>query len=349
MRVLLPSLVVVCFASEASFSDEWRIVNAQTIGDHWVLSEVTFYSDTACTQSLASLVDTARGDYEGTVVPSDSYTSTITLNPDVLRDGTYDSSNGCCAGTASGTKWAGGDSTAARAVGGTYVGYVFVQQVSVKCVELGTVDSSSQYVQAVDLQVHDRSSDAYVTVARLDFGQFGSSVGYVVQAAIGTTAWTTVATIGGDPHARGSHGDAFAFKGDDGATYAALSAVNVSMNLRFSYRTFRSPYSKQTIHGSFITGAYWVARTPSGLLRIQHEAADWGRVLVLGAAGRTIVTVGPAHTFGGVVVSLRGKTSIVSTPSWVCSAESTHACVMRHTRTLQRKRMTGCEGDASLV
>ena len=89
-------------------SKKWRITNADVIGDHWVMSELTFYSDSACNQSLATYIDTKRGDYEGTIVDRPGE-ACMAANPDQLRDGVYDSQSGCCRQpcTASSTKWLG--------------------------------------------------------------------------------------------------------------------------------------------------------------------------------------------------------------------------------------------------
>ena len=38
---------------QTACSKKWRITNGDVIGDHWVMSELTFYSDSACNQSLA--------------------------------------------------------------------------------------------------------------------------------------------------------------------------------------------------------------------------------------------------------------------------------------------------------
>ena len=43
--------------------------------------------------------------------------------------------------------WAGGASESAQAPGGTWVGYEFIMDVSVACVEIGAVHSQNQYVQ----------------------------------------------------------------------------------------------------------------------------------------------------------------------------------------------------------
>jgi hypothetical protein len=165
-------------------SKKWRITNGDVIGDHWVMSELTFYSDSACNQSLAPYIDTKRGDYEGTIVDRPGE-ACIAVNPDQLRDGVYDSQGGCCRQpcTASSTKWAGGASESAQAPGGTWVGYEFIMDVSVACVEIGAVQSQNQYVQHVKLQRYDQRL-GYVRSGELDFGALDSSDTMTRQASV---------------------------------------------------------------------------------------------------------------------------------------------------------------------
>ena len=165
-------------------SKKWRITNADVIGDHWVMSELTFYSDSACNQSLAPYIDTKRGDYEGTIVDRPGE-ACMAANPDQLRDGVYDSQSGCCRQpcTASSTKWAGGASESAQAPGGTWVGYEFIMDVSVACVEIGAVHSQNQYVQHVKLQRYDQRF-GYVHSGELDFGALYPSDTMTRQASV---------------------------------------------------------------------------------------------------------------------------------------------------------------------
>jgi len=73
-------------------------------------------------------------------------------------------------------------------------------------------------------------------------------------------------TITGDPHVVGAHGDAFSFRGVDGAVYALLSAARLAFNARFRAITFAmggacAKCTRKTVHGSFIMAAYFNART----------------------------------------------------------------------------------------
>jgi len=145
-------------------SKQWRITNLDIIGDHWVLSELTFYSDGACTQSLTPYIDTKGGKWGGTIA---SYGNCMKSNTDVLHDGIYNGNGGCCpAKCEQATAWAG--STSHQARHSTWVGYVFKMPVSVECVEVGAVRVSSQYIELAELQMFD-DCGTWVTVTQLDF------------------------------------------------------------------------------------------------------------------------------------------------------------------------------------
>ena len=176
------SLMLLPLALSASTGWQWRVVNEDSIGDHWVLSELTFFSDRECSTSLSSLVDTSQTGsnvYGGTIASVDYGGCLQNGNAGVLRDGSYNSrTGGCCSCYSSSSdqfgKWAGGDSSRDRSAGGTWVGYAYSTPVSVECVEMGTVTGGSQYVQRASLQVYEASSDSWTTVASLDFGAYGS-------------------------------------------------------------------------------------------------------------------------------------------------------------------------------
>ena len=70
------------------------------------------------------------------------------------------------------------------------------------------------------------------------------------------------ASIDGDPHITGAHGDKADVKGEDGGIYSLLSAEDVSLAVRFEHDDFHTPYSKQLVHGSWVRAAFWVVRSP---------------------------------------------------------------------------------------
>ena len=86
------------------------------------------------------------------------------------------------------------------------------------------------------------------------------------------------ASIDGDPHITGAHGDKADVKGEDGGIYSLLSAEDVSLAVRFEHDDFHTPYSKQLVHGPWVRAAFWVVRLPAGegLLRVNYSAHDAG-------------------------------------------------------------------------
>ena len=84
---------------------------------------------------------------------------------------------------------------------------------------------------------------------------------------------SSTASIGGDPHVRGAHGDVFDFKGAHGGIYVLLSTQQLSLSARFEHETFMTPHSKLRVHGSWIRQVYWTVRTAgSKLLKLQLDA-----------------------------------------------------------------------------
>ena len=72
---------------------------------------------------------------------------------------------------------------------------------------------------------------------------------------------------------RGADGDVFDFKGAHGGIYVLLSTQRLSLSARFEHATFKTPYSKLLVHGSWISNVYWTVRTASGkLLTVQFDA-----------------------------------------------------------------------------
>jgi len=101
-----------------------------------------------------------------------------------------------------------------------------------------------------------------------------------------TIPWTNnpTASIAGDPHMRGAYGGSADFKGIDGGVYSLLSARNVSVNAQFRHRTFTTPFSRLTVHGSFVTAAFVTLR---GLSSVTHHV------------GYHVETPGEARVYSG--------------------------------------------------
>jgi len=72
------------------------------------------------------------------------------------------------------------------------------------------------------------------------------------------------ASISGDPHVRGGHGDSFDFKGEHNGIYVLLSTPDLSISARFVHSSFFTPYSKLRVHGSWIKQVFWKVRTRHG-------------------------------------------------------------------------------------
>ena len=159
---------------------------------------------------------------------------------------------------------------------------------------------------------------------------YGCSSAYVrtkVAAQLGTYEagsydWSAYesASIDGDPHITGAHGDKADVKGEDGGIYSLLSAEDVSLAVRFEHDDFHTPYSKQLVHGSWVRAAFWVVRLPAGegLLRVNYSAHGAG-VAEVGLYGdgaralweqpRTVRHGGPPVEVGGVSVGFATRRS----------------------------------------
>ena len=82
-------------------SDKWRIANDGTIGDHWIIAEITMYSDRDCSEEITpASVSWSATDYDSNC-ESDTECS-------LFYDGECNTSGGCC-DEGSG-QFAGGDS-----------------------------------------------------------------------------------------------------------------------------------------------------------------------------------------------------------------------------------------------
>jgi hypothetical protein len=132
----------------------WRLTNLRRIADHWVVSELLFYADAKCTQSLHPLVEA--------VIYSASYDDPQGTNAEVVHDGKCNSAPGF----EPGAHWAGADSAAGQAPRGTYLGYRFSQPVEVKCIETCQSPMGFQQVLKVMLQAGG-GNDGWADVAPL--------------------------------------------------------------------------------------------------------------------------------------------------------------------------------------
>ena len=156
----------------------------------------------------------------------------------------------------------------------------------------------------------------------------------------------------GDPHLKGAHGDEADFKGEDHGVYNYLTAKNISLNVLVEHDTFRSPYSKLDVNGSWVRGAFHVLRTGTSarLLHVHFLAADPHRAVVTEACavagcknesaarpanpaltrslGRAkwqhrIVANAPALRIENVAISLKERTLTISTGRWRTTCVST--------------------------
>jgi len=137
------------------------------------------------------------------------------------------------------------------------------------------------------------------------------------------------ASIGGDPHVRGGHGDIFHLRGDGKRPLCILSAANTSLNALFVNVTYRAAYSKRTVHGSFIKAAFWSIRLRTGrLLRVEFRntvavVREQGRPTFL----RMLKHGAPPFSVEGLSVSVTRRvpwhTCTVRTQQWSMRARST--------------------------
>ena len=81
---------------------------------------------------------------------------------------------------------------------------------------------------------------------------------------------STQASLFADPHLTLAHGGKADFRGVNGTIYAFVSSRNLSMAIRTEDATFK--LDKLTVEGSFMTGAFFVARTDKGrFLYLSYE------------------------------------------------------------------------------
>jgi len=116
------------------------------------------------------------------------------------------------------------------------------------------------------------------------------------------------ASISGDPHILGAHGDRADFKGEDRGTYVLLSTARLSLAVMFEHDKFLTPHSRLWVQGSWIRSVYWTIRTGAGrLLHISLNAHN----PVWNGSSTTRTTL-----LDDVRFSFRDKTLAVQTPDW---------------------------------
>jgi len=148
----------------------------------------------------------------------------------------------------------------------------------------------------------------------------------------------TSAGVSGDPHLKGGHGEEADFKGEHLGVYNALSARNFSLNVLVVHDSFRTPFSKLDVRGSWIRAAFHKVRTrqTGRLLQIFFHGVDPHRVVITevctaptcsdgqGVARRHVLMEGkqPFHV-ENLKVSLQRKTLSVVNGEWHTTSEST--------------------------
>uniref|UniRef100_A0A7S3EVJ9 Uncharacterized protein n=1 Tax=Haptolina ericina TaxID=156174 RepID=A0A7S3EVJ9_9EUKA len=147
-----------------------------------------------------------------------------------------------------------------------------------------------------------------------------------------------MASIYGDPHMWGAHGDQADFKGAHGGVYCLLSAKNLSINMKTIYDTFITPFSKVPVRGSWVIGVFHSIRTAQTGRRLQifFHAADPRRAIITEGCtapycrdtpltGHRIELKqdGNPVVIENVRVELRAKTLRVGTGQWLTTSAST--------------------------
>ncbi|KAL1496791.1 hypothetical protein AB1Y20_014379 [Prymnesium parvum] len=116
------------------------------------------------------------------------------------------------------------------------------------------------------------------------------------------------ASISGDPHVRGGHGDSFDFKGEHNGIYVLLSTPALSVSARFEHSSFFTPYSKLLVRGSWMKEVFWTVRTRRGQLLHAHLSA--ASPSFNGSKARRTTTI------DDVAFHFDGQALAVSTPQW---------------------------------
>ena len=140
-------------------STHWRIVNATSVDDHWNISEMTFFADNECQNSLAEAVtDILTVEISDNDCGEDTaLEGTIGYDTDVLNDGDCTFEGGCEPGN-----WASDPtSSGARQI---WVGYALNEPSLVGCITLCQSSEQEQRVTAIMLERSDDGGETWITV-----------------------------------------------------------------------------------------------------------------------------------------------------------------------------------------
>mmetsp|Transcript_5795 Transcript_5795/g.12637 ORF Transcript_5795/g.12637 Transcript_5795/m.12637 type:complete len:349 (-) Transcript_5795:176-1222(-) len=136
-----------------------------------------------------------------------------------------------------------------------------------------------------------------------------------------------IASLTGDPHTVGGHGDRSDLRGEDHAIYVLLSGRNISFAVQVEHHSFDTTWSKLTINGSWARAAYWVVRTETTdqLINISFQAKDPRKAIVTGLWGhRTeLLQDSPPLVVDNLHLHIWHRKLTVQTGRWRMSAEST--------------------------
>ena len=168
MRDQLPGVLASPSGASPSKS-RWRITNNSPIGDHWIISELQFFSNAECSVPVPNPTAVAWS-----ASPFDIACGADSTTCPLLNDGVCDvTPNNCCTNT--GTQWAGPDTLEGRAAGGTWISMDFAEPVAVNCVQLCHAAWANQQVTDVNIQFNDGAGwidfeTYYFDVAVMDDG-----------------------------------------------------------------------------------------------------------------------------------------------------------------------------------
>ena len=136
-----------------------------------------------------------------------------------------------------------------------------------------------------------------------------------------------IASLTGDPHTVGAHGDRSDLRGEDRAIYVVLSDRNVSFAVQMEHHSFRTTHSKLTVNGSWARAAYWVLRTTSKrrLIDVSFQAKYPRKAILteLDGNGTELLQDAPPLVIDNLHLHLKRKKLTVQTGRWRMSAEST--------------------------
>jgi len=135
--------------SPAMSSTHWRVRNAEPIGDHWNIGELTMYHGSA--NSLREQIKD--------VICSHNYDK---HELSVIHDGVVANE-----GHASQRMWAGADGAVGKAVGGSWLGFEFDEPVQVNEVELAQAGVSCQQVENIWLEYLSMEDGRWLKAANL--------------------------------------------------------------------------------------------------------------------------------------------------------------------------------------